>query len=367
MKPEWTGFPTRAGNQPRRSCYRVIRRFGFLQLDTIPVAGARSHALVLLSRLPGLDPELPENLLRPRAPIFEYWGHEASWIPMELYPDFEFRRKEYRRESPWWGPVLQENRRLATAIRRRIRNEGPLRAADLEERTDRNDWGASLSKRVLRCLWWAGEIAVRERKGFQPHYDLTERVIPEKFRRTKTPPREAIKTLLVKALEGHGWATKKTLVDTWRLSGRRKLIDACLEELREEGHVVSCSLDGRSGWIRPDDLELAARLARLRPRGDRGVLLSPFDPTLWDRGRVQTLFDFEHVLEIFKPAAERKYGYYCMPVLAGDRLVARCDLKADRKAGRLHVLSTHHETSDSRAAVDSALARYATALELSLK
>lgn len=366
LKPEWTGAPSRAGRAPRRACYRIIRRFGYLQLDTIPVAGARSHAIVLLSRLRDLDPELPESLLRPRAQLFEYWGHEASWIPIELYPVFEFRRKEYRRESPWWGPVLKENRTLANAIRRRIRNEGPLRAAELEEKSDRNDWGATLSKRVLRCLWWAGDLAVRERKRFQPHYDLAERVIPERVRRQPVPERDAIKTLLSKALEGHGWAPKKTLVDTWRLTKRQEIITACLEELREERRIVPCSLDGRSGWVRPEDLELAARLERLRPRSDTGVLLSPFDPILWDRRRVRTLFDFEQVLEIFKPATQRKYGYYCMPVLAGDRLVARCDLKADRKTGRLHVLSTRHEASTNRAAVDSALSRYASALRLTL-
>ena len=92
---------------------------------------------------------------------------------MELYPVFEFRRREYRRESPWWGPVLKDNRTKANAIRRRIRNEGPLRSTDLEDKSDRNDWGATLSRRLLRSLWWAGELAVRERKNFQPLYDLT--------------------------------------------------------------------------------------------------------------------------------------------------------------------------------------------------
>ena len=126
MKPGWTGFPSSAGKRPRAACYDVIRRFGYLQLDTVPIAGARSHSLVLLSRLPGLDPALPETLLRPRAPLFEYWGHEASWLPMELYSVFEFRRREMRKRSPWWGRVLQENRRKVTAIKARIRAEGAL-------------------------------------------------------------------------------------------------------------------------------------------------------------------------------------------------------------------------------------------------
>lgn len=366
LKPEWTKFPLRASRQPRRACYSVIERFGYLQLDTIPIAGARSHALVLLSRLPDLDPELPESLLRPRAQVFEYWGHELSWIPMKLYPVFAFRRKEYRRQSPWWGRELQEHRAKARAIRRRIRDEGPLRVADFQDRSDRNDWGSTLSKRLLRGLWWAGDLAVRERKAFQPYYDLTERVIPETLRKQTIGERDAVKRLLLKALEGHGWASEKTLIDTWRLTKRRPLIKACLEQLRSEHRVVVCTLDERPGWIRPEDLELAARLERIRPRTDTGILLSPFDPVLWDRARVKLLFDFDQVLEIFKPAHQRKYGYYCMPVLAGDRLVARCDLKADRKAGRLHVLATHHEASPGRGAVNEALTRHGDALQLSL-
>ena len=175
MKPEWTGFPSSPGKRPRAACYCVIRRFGYLQLDTVPIAGARSHSLVLLSRLPGLDPALPETLLRPKAPLFEYWGHEASWIPMELYPVFEFRRREYKKQNPWWGRVLQENRRKANAILKRIGNEGPLRTADFDDKSSRNDWGFSLTRRVLRCLWWGGDLAVHHRKNFHPYYDLPQR------------------------------------------------------------------------------------------------------------------------------------------------------------------------------------------------
>ena len=208
---------------------------------------------------------------------------------------------------------------------------------------------------------------MRERKNFQPFCDLTDRGIPEKARQRKVANQEATKILLLKALDGHGWATTKTLIDTWRLTKRQKLINICLGELHEEGVIVPCSLEGRPGWVRPDDSELAGRLERIRPRSDVGVLLSPFDPVLWDRHRVQTLFDFERVLEIFKPAQQRKYGYYCMSVLAGDKLVTRCDLKADRKAGRLDVLATHYEARGSRAAVETALTRYASALRLTLR
>jgi hypothetical protein len=183
--------------------------------------------------------------------------------------------------------------------------------------------------------------------------------------------------LLLKALDGHGWATTGTLAATWRLRNRKKELTAALSRLVDQGQVVACGLEnpgGRAtpGWIRPTDRELAARLQGVRPRGDRGVLLSPFDPVLWDRERVRRLFDFEQVLEIFKRAPQRTFGYYCMPVLAGERFVARFDFKADRKKGVLHVLSCRFEgtntarpaTAQDAEAARSALARYADALDL---
>ena len=150
-----------------------------------------------------------------------------------------------------------------------------------------------------------------------------------------------------------------------------------LARLRDKGEIVACALrddDGRRtpGWIRPRDLDLADRLKRVRPRNDRGVLLSPFDPVLWDRPRVRRLFGFDQVLEIFKPAGQRVYGYYCLPVLAGERLVARVDLKADRQNGNLHILSHRFEAADTRGnvsaadreALRTAVTRYAGAIGL---
>lgn len=387
LNPEWTHLPGRGqgkGLRARKAALRVVRRFGYLQLDTIAVAGARSQTLVLLSRLEGLDPQLCEALLAPGEPLFEYWGHEASWIPMELYPAFEFRRIEFR-HHPWWGDVLGEHPKVADRLLRRIRLEGPLRTVELEDpdsaATTRQPsaWPTPrIVKKVASALWSRGDLAIRERRGFQRTYDLAERVIPDEFRQGPPDLPGAFRTLLLRALAGHGWARTGTLADTWRLRNLRGEIDTALAELTEEGEIIPCSLasgpraSSRSqrasiGWIRPADLELARRLRRARPRRDRGVLLSPFDPVLWDRARVRTLFDFEQILEIFKPKSQRVYGYYCLPVLAGDRLVGRLDLRADRRAGRLEVLAHHEEGSSSaadREATRSALERHARTLGL---
>ncbi len=376
LKPQWTGMPRRAaggGARARKAALAVVRRFGYLQLDTVSIAGARSHTIVLLSRIEGMAPELGEQLLRPGEPLFEYWGHEACWLPMELYPVLGFRREAFL-HHPWWGDLVGENPRVAEEILRRIRDEGPLRSLDFEGKGSSGWWDLGIAKKVANTLWLAGDLAIRERRKFQRSYDLTERVIPAEPRQHRVEQPEALRALLLLALDGHGWATTGTLAATWRLRNLRREIATALEQLREAGEIVPCTLTGDGerplrGWVRARDLELAARLRRARPRRDRGVLLSPFDPVLWDRPRVQRLFGFDQVLEIFKPAPQRVYGYYCLPVLAGDRLVARYDLKADRKAGRLGVLALHYEgdgeaSAEVRQATRSALARYAAALRL---
>lgn len=373
LKPALSALPERApgaGKRARAAAHRIIDHFGYLQLDTVSIAGARSHAIVLLSRLDGFAPDLGEALLKPGEPLFEYWGHEASWLPLGIYPLFGFRRREFR-HHPWWGNVVGKHRKAADELLRRIRDDGPIRSLDMEGPGSRGWWDLKLTKRIATALWSSGELAIRERTGFQRSYDLAERVIPEHLLAVEVSEGEALERLLLKALEGHGWAVTGTLTNTWRLRNRKPRIAAALRNLVERKEIEPCDLDlgrGRriAGWIRPADRELAARLETARPRSDRGVLLSPFDPVLWDRARVKLLFDFDQVLEIFKPGPKRVYGYYCLPVLAGERLVARLDLKARRDRGVLEVLSTRLERDAAvdREAATRALERFARALGL---
>ena len=380
LQPTLTDLPSRAagrGQRARSRCHAVIERFGYLQLDTVAIAGARTHSIVLASRLQSFQAELGEALLAPGEPLFEYWGHEACWLPLSLYPAFGFRRRDYR-VHPWWGDVLTEHKVLAKEILRRLEAEGPLRSLDFEGTRSQHVWSSKVATRVAEALWSAGDIAVSERIRFQRSFDLTERVIPEELRKVQVSDADALDQLLVKALDGHGWATTGTLSATWRLRNMRPAINASLQRLQEAGEIVSCSLHTGArdieGWVRPRDLELADELEALRPRSDSGVLLSPFDPVLWDRARTKLLYDFELLLEIYKPVSERRFGYYCMPVLAGDHLVGRVDLKADRKSGRLEVLSCHLEpraarksnVSRTRSAVQQAMTRFAESVGLTL-
>jgi hypothetical protein len=249
----------------------------------------------------------------------------------------------------------------------RVRGEGPIRSTDLEDVPDRpGSWGRTPTRRVLHALWSSGALAVRERRGFQRFYDLPERVIPESARRVRVPEPMALAELLLRALAAQGWATLTTLARTWRLTSRRPALERGLRRLERQGKVLRCALEDDAGsipgWVLAGDLELAARLAALRLSGEHGVLLSPFDTLLWDRARVARLFGFDQRLEIYKPERQRRYGYYVLPVLAGDRLVARADLRAERQGGLLHVLSLRFEAGGARVpAVDRAAARTALA------
>ena len=380
LKPELTGLPTRAAGKGRRArgrCHSIVERFGYLQLDSVSVSGARTHSIVLASRLENLDASLGEELLLPGEPLFEYWGHEACWMQMALYPCFAFRRREFR-VHPWGGDLLGKHPRIAAQIMRRVEQEGAFRSVDLEGSGGRGWWDFKLSKRIAEALWSVGELAIASRRHFQRHFDLPERVIPADFRRKVVSDEEAFDTLLLKALQGHGWATTGTLAATWRLVNCRERVAQSLQRLVDAGRVLPCKLQGArrelTGWIRPPDLALACGLDSARPRRDRGVLLSPFDPVLWDRERVRLLFDFDQVLEIYKPPGARRYGYYCLPVLAGDRLIARVDLKAERSVGRLRVRACHYEPNGSkgmaapreRLAVHCALSRYAASVGLEI-
>ncbi|MBI3270328.1 MAG: YcaQ family DNA glycosylase [Planctomycetes bacterium] len=351
LKPAWTAPSPGPVPVSRRfaAAHGVIRRFGYLQLDTVAVAGARSHSIVLMSRLPHFRAEEAEALLRHGEPLFEYWGHEASWLPIELYPVFGWRRKR-NRLHPWWGDILGAHRAMADDMLRRIRDEGPLRAGDFEGRSEGGWWNHKPAKRVAVALWSAGDLAIRERRGFQRTFDLPERVIAARWREAPEPALgDALKSLLRKALDGHGWATSSTLAQTFRLRRLQPEVRRAVAELAEAGEIVACGLKSENGdrlatgWIRPADVELASRLSRVRPSVEAPVLLSPFDPLLWDRRRLSQLFDFNMTVEIFKPPATREFGYYCLPVLAGESLVARVDLKADRARGVLRALSLHPE------------------------
>ncbi len=217
---------------------------------------------MLLSRLDDLAPALPEDLLQPGEPLFEYWGHEACWMPLRLYPHFAFRRAAYR-EHPWWRDIIEPNRAEADALLARIAEHGPVRSAELEGEADGGWWGWKASKKIAAALWRSGELAIRERRGFQRSYDLAERVIPGALRDRPLDEADALPELLLLALGGHGWAAESTLRATWRLTGRGPALRSRRDEGVERRASEHAGRPGGKEDRRPHDQE------RQQPAPDR--------------------------------------------------------------------------------------------------
>jgi hypothetical protein len=329
------GFADRLprGIPDARHLRRVLDRLNVLQVDSVNVV-VRAHYMPAFSRLGGY-PTAALDRLADRAPrrLFEYWGHEASLLPVRLHPHLRWRMAlghqwgvgEWARERPeflrW---VLDE-----------VRDKGPLTAREIEHdvprRKDHWGWNWSEVKRALECLFWEGRVTAARRNGsFERVYDLPERVLPADVVNAPTPDRqEAYRELVRTAARSLGVATERDLRDYYRLgvAGTRTAIS----ELVEAGELTQVAV---RGWSQPGYLHPGARLPR---RIETAALISPFDPLVWERARTERLFGFRYRIEIYVPAAKRVYGYYVLPFLLGDRLVARVDLKADRRAGVLRV------------------------------
>ena len=297
--------------------------------------------------------------------MFEYWAHEASLLPLALHPLLRWRMaRADRGEVGWKGLRLfaHERRAEAEALLNRIRAEGPRAASDLEEKRGRSGWWQwGDAKQALEWLFWAGHITTATRRGgFERVYDLTERVIPAEILALPTPDeKEAQRALIERAARALGLGTEQELRDYFRLGpvdGRQ-----AIESLLEAGVLEPVEVPG---WARLAYLHRDARKPR---RISARALLAPFDPLVWERSRTLRLFDFHYRIEIYTPAEKRQHGYYVLPFLLGDRLVARLDLKADRQAGRLLAHAVHlepHAPSDTMDAISEELATLAAWLGL---
>jgi uncharacterized protein len=328
--------PRPTGRIDRRHLRRVVDRMGLIQIDSVNVL-VRSQELPLFARLGPHPRSLIDDATR-HGDLFEFWVHEACHVPIELHPLQRWAMYGH----PRWTSLRSwaaENRSLIVSVLERVRAEGPIVASDLEmrDRPKGTWWDWDDGKLALEHLFRTGEVAARRRSSdFARLYDLAERVIPAHILAQPGPPaHEAKKELLVLAAKHHGVGTASDLTDYHRLSHTRTL----LAELVEEGRLVPASVEG---WSKPAFMHPDARVPR---RVSARALLSPFDPVVWNRGRIERLFGFHYRIEIYVPAAKRRYGYYVLPFLLGDELVARVDLKADRKAATLLVQGAFGEAA----------------------
>jgi uncharacterized protein YcaQ len=347
--------PAPGGTPDLRHLRRVLGRVGLLQMDSVNVL-QRAHYLPLYSRLGPYPTDLLDRAAyqRPRE-LFEYWGHEASLVPVALHPFLRWRMAAWRSEA--WGGVrriAEEQPELVKWVRDEVRVNGPLTAAEIEHdaprRKDNWGWNWSVVKQALEYLFIAGDVCVAARNtGFARVYDLPERVLPAAVLAAPTPSdEEAFRTLVEVAARGLGVAAEFELRDYFRLPVAAAR--SAIASLVASGDLVPAAVQG---WRQPAYLHRSARLPRW-VRGDR--LISPFDPLIWERARTERLFDFVYRIEIYVPAPKRVYGYYVLPFLQGERLTARVDLKADRKAGVLRIPAAWSEPATDPAETAAALA-----------
>ncbi len=342
---------------------RLVERLGVIQIDSVNVL-TRSHYLPPFARLGAYPREMLEQAAWGRKPyLFEYWGHEASLLPMASQPLFRWRMERARAGETWGGIAAfgRERRDYIDAVLERIVKEGPLTGGDFADAPRQAGWwNWSHGKRALEWLFWTGQITTRTRRGFERVYDLTERVLPPAIVNAPTPTEaEARRELLRIAARAMGVATSGDLRDYFRLpvEGFKER----LAELVEGGDLTPVTV---RGWDRPAYL---ARDARLPRRVSGAALLSPFDNLIWRRERTERLFGVRYRIEIYTPAHKREHGYYVLPFLLGDALVARLDLKADRRAGVLRVQAAHLEPGappNTAQALADALRRMAHWLDL---
>jgi uncharacterized protein YcaQ len=322
----------------------IIRRMGVLQIDSISVV-ARSPYLVLWSRLGSYEPLWLDELLAEGA-LFEYWSHAACFIPIEDYGLYRRLMIEGGEKTRTW---MQAHHEEIEHVMERIGEKGPVRAAEFA-RTDGKAggwWEWKPEKRALEHLFAAGELMISRRENFHRVYDLRERVLanalPDWEDALAPTEQEVRRVLALKAVRALGVAVARWVPDYFRTP--KKGIAGLLEELAEEGDLVRAGIEGldEPAYVHPDNAGPAEKILSGSLQPAFTTLLSPFDPVVWDRARALELFGFEYRIEVYTPAARRRYGYYSLPILHNGALVGRLDAKAHRREGLFEVKAVHLE------------------------
>jgi uncharacterized protein YcaQ len=346
--------PRPTGRVDPRHLRRALDRVGLLQIDSVNVL-IRSHYLPVFARLGPYPRALLDRLAwgGTQRELFEYWGHMASLIPLRLQPQLRWRMA--RAASSAWTEIARisrDNPGLVDKVRALVAEQGPIGAGAVDVQRTKpagSMWNWHDGKVALEWLFYCGEVTAADRPNFERKYDLTERVIPADVLALPTPPvEEAQRELLRVSARCLGVATEGDLRDYFRL--RPQDARARLAELVDAGELVPVAV---AGWRQPGYLWPGSRLPR---RVTARALLSPFDSLIWERQRAERLFGLHYRIEIYTPAPQRVHGYYVLPFLLGDRIVARVDLKSDRKNGVLLVQAAHAEDGVPPAEIAAELA-----------
>jgi hypothetical protein len=332
---------------------REIRRLSAVQLDSITTVD-RAHRLTIGARAGAFKDTVVSDLLA-AGRVFEYWAHEACLLPIELWPHF----RRVMQDDGHWGifdRALREHGDLVEPVLARIRAEGPLASRDFEGGGGGGMWNWKPAKMVLEALWDRGVLVIVGRRHFQRSYDLAERVIPKTWLDAPVPDEgETLRTLALLAVSARGALTEAAIREHWRLKGGKARLHHHLEAMVADGRLQKVEVDdGGAPFYLPAGADLLESPAP-------PTLVCPFDNLVWDRPLLERLFGFRHVIEVYKREPDRQYGYYVLPLVAGDRFLGRADVKADRAEGVLRVKRFTREPK-TRGKIDEKLERAAVRL-----
>lgn len=324
---------------------RLIHQLGFVQLDSINIV-ARAHHLTLRSRMEKYRPEMLTKLLDEHR-IFEEWTHDASLIPQSFFPHWKRRCLRYQEKKQAWSVTRlgADPDVLLAEVMRRVKEHGPLTSSDFPEGEKSGAWwGWKPQKVALEYLWRCGELAIASRRGFQKVYDLASRVHPDHDLVEASSQQEYEDWAVRSALERLGAATFKELAEFWGTLSREEASRA-IERAVRDGVALPVELEGSGAGVALPDWE--ERVGAVSFRSRKMHLLNPFDPLVRDRRRLLRLFDFNYRFEAYVPEPKREHGYFVLPILHGERFVARVDTKLHRDRGELEIKGLWKEASRS--------------------
>jgi len=320
----------------------AVARMNVLQIDSVNVL-VRSHYLPVFSRVGHYEHDTLDmrTFGKKKRGFFEYWAHQASFVPLDYYPLLRWRMERARTGNGTYGALARfatEHKTYVDQVLAHVRNNGPVTVADLPDPGERtgNWWGWGKGKYALEYLFDTGDVTAATRRGFERLYDIPERVIPPEILNRPVPSEhDAIRSLTELSIRALGIGTKADIADYFRLLIAQ--VSPAIAEMDAEGTLSQVKVEG---WDQPAYLHKDAAIPR---KSNAQALVTPFDPIVWDRDRTERLFDFHYRIEIYTPEPKRIYGYYVLPFVHGDRIAARLCLKADRPASVLRANAAHLE------------------------
>lgn len=324
-------------DKTKKDLLAIIEKLGYIQIDTISII-ERAHKHVLWTRFPAYKNELLDELIDKDKKVFEFWDHAASYLPMKHFRFTLPRKKMYGVKYKAWA---DKNRKMLNFIIKRIQEEGPLQSRDFDDPNKRGIWWDwKPAKEGLEFLFHSGKLICKARKSFQKVYDLPERFLPSNADTSMPSDEELAEHFLFKTIEANGFASMKEL--SYLRYHNKKAASAKISSLLEDKKIIPIRIQNDQSELYYTTKRKLKELDHAN-EPDRVHILSPFDNIVIQRKRLKTIFDFEYQVECYVPAPKRKYGYFCLPVVYGDKFAARLDAKADRAGDKLIIISLHRE------------------------